>query len=414
MLVLCLASSLIHAESVDDQIDIDPHDWPWWRGPQRVGVADPDQTPPTHWSETENVAWKTPIPGRGHSSPIVVADRVYLATADEAKDTQSLVALNRSTGKILWQSTVHNGGMMRKNSKSSGASSTPACDGQRLYINFANSNAVVLSALAIDGKVLWQTKVADYKIHQGYGASPALYRSLVIAIADSHAGGAIVGVDRKSGEIRWKHDRPKVPNYTSPILLRIAGQDQIILTGCNAITSLDPLTGKLLWETAGGTTESVTSTVTDDLRVFSSGGYPKNHLAAIAADGTGKIVWQRSDRLYVPSLLFAKEHLFGVQDAGVAACWRSDTGDEVWKHRLHGEFTASPVLVGDVIFATSETGETFLYKADPAGYREIAINKLGDVVFATPTICKQQIFYRAAIQTDASQQEFLYCLANQR
>ena len=126
-----------------------------------------------------------------------------------------------------------------------------------------------VTAISLEGKQRWQTKIGDYIIHQGYGASPAVYQSLVIASADSHAGGVIAALDRKTGAIAWKRDRPKEPNYTSPIILNVAGRDQLFLTGCNLFSSFDPLNGKTLWEIKGATTECVTSTVTDGERVFS-------------------------------------------------------------------------------------------------------------------------------------------------
>ena len=116
--------------------------------------------------------------------------------------------------------------------------------------------------------------------------------------------------------------------------MNVDGRDQLFLTGCNLFSSFDPLTGKTLWEVKGATTECVTSTVTDGQRVFSSGGYPKNHLAAVLADGSGTVVWETKDRVYVPSLLVRDGYLFGVLDAGIATCWKSDTGKEQWKKRL--------------------------------------------------------------------------------
>lgn len=401
-------------QQVDDRIAVDAADWPWWRGPQRNGVANPDQDPPTEWSATQNVVWRILVPGRGHSSPTVVGAHVYLATADEQQGTQSVLCYDRESGKQLWQTEVHRGGLMRKNEKSSAASGTVACDGESVFINFANSGAVHVTAISLDGKLQWQTKIADYIIHQGYGASPAVYQSLVIAAADSHAGGVIAALDRKTGAIAWKRDRPKEPNYTSPIILNVAGRDQLFLTGCNLFSSFDPLDGKTLWEVKGATTECVTSTVTDGQRVFCSGGYPKNHLAGVLADGSGKIVWETKDRVYVPSLLARDGYLFGVLDAGVAACWKSDTGKEQWKKRLGGEFSASPVLVGDVIYASSENGETFVYQADPTKFEQISVNKLGDQAMASPTICGSRIYLRVVEQVDGQRQEVLYCLAKQK
>ncbi|BBO33573.1 PQQ-binding-like beta-propeller repeat protein [Lacipirellula parvula] len=412
-LIVVISAPLAVAEPVNDGITVDAADWPWWRGPSRNGVANPDQTPPTEWSATENVVWKTPVPGRGHSSPTVFGDHVYLATADEEAETQSIVCFDRTTGKQLWETVCHRGGLMRKNEKSSAASGTVACDGESLFICFANSDAVFVTALALDGERRWQEKICDYKIHQGFGASPAIYQSLVIASADSHAGGVLAALDRKSGKVVWKHDRPQEPNYTSPIILHAAGKDQLFLTGCGLFSSFDPLTGNVLWEVPGATIECVTSTVTDGERVFCSGGYPKNHLAGVAADGSGELAWETRDRVYVPSLIERDGYLFGVLDAGVATCWESATGDQAWKKRLGGEFSASPVLVGDVIYATSEKGETFVFRANTKKYEEIAVNKLGDLALASPTICGSRIYMRVVEQVDGEPQEMLYCLGKE-
>ncbi len=397
-------------ELVDDKIKIGPNDWPWWRGPMRNGTAQADPKAPTKWSATQNVVWKKPVPGRGQSSPILFGSHLYLTTADEKTGNQSVLCFDRKSGDLLWTTEIHKTGAMKKNEKASAASSSVACDGERVYTNFANSGAVFTTALSLDGKQLWQTRLGDYAIHQGYASSPALYQSLVIVSADSKGDGAVLGLDRKSGDVIWKQSRPKVPNYSSPILLRIDGRDQAILTGCDLVSSYDPLTGKVLWEMAGATTECVTSTVTDGKHVYTSGGYPKNHLAAVVADGSGKVAWETKDRVYVPSFVIRDGYLFGVLDAGVAACWKSDTGKEGWKQRLGGTFSASAVLVGDKVYATNEAGETFVFHANPEKFSEIAQNKLGDEAFATPTIVGGRIYHRVAEQIEGKRQEMLYCL----
>jgi outer membrane protein assembly factor BamB len=412
--VVCAAvGSDALGQQVNDGVQVSAMDWPWWRGPQRNGVADADQQPPTQWSESRNVVWKAAVPGRGHGSPTVVGNRVFLASADESADVQSVLCYDRTNGELLWQTDVHRGGGMRKNAKSSAASSSPACDGERVFINFPNSNALYTTALSLEGKQLWQTKVSDYEIHQGYGASPAIYQSLVLVTADNKGGGAVAGLDRQTGQVVWKRERPKTPNYASPIIQHVYGRDQLLLTGCDLFSSFDPLSGEPLWEISGTTTECVTSTVTDGKHVFSSGGYPRNHLSAVLADGSGKIVWETGDRVYVPSLLVRDGYLYGVLDAGIAACWKCDTGEELWKARLGGNFSASPVLAGDTIYATNESGQTFLYQARPDQFRQIAVNRLGDEVFATPTICGGRIFMRVASDVEGRRQEFLYCLASQ-
>jgi len=385
-------------------------DWPQWRGPNGDGSAAEGQKLPASWSAEENVVWKAAIPGRGHGSPAVCGNRVYLAACEEKSGRQTVLCFDRATGAQVWEAEVHAAGAMRKNAKSTGASTTPACDGEQIYITFANKDAVTASALSLEGKVLWQTKIADYIIHQGYGASPAIYKSLVLVSADSHAGGAVAALDRKTGAVVWKNDRPKFPNYSSPVVVKVDGRDQLILIGCDLVSSFDPMTGKVLWETAGATTECVTSTVTDGTHVFSSGGYPRNHLAAIRADGSNKVAWETKDRVYVPSLLLRQGHLYGVLDAGMAACWEAATGKELWKARLGGTFSASPVLVGDRIYATNEAGETFVFQATPEKFTQIAKCKLGDEAFATPAICGGRIFTRVAVKVDGRRQEMLYCL----
>ena len=397
---------------VDDRMQISPLDWPWWRGPFRNGVAAVEQNLPTCWSESENVIWKTAVPGRGHGSPVVVADHVYVATADIDRDLQSVLCLNRSTGKQEWEAILHQGGLMTKNKKASAASSTPAWDGERLFANFLNDGAVFTTALDSSGRQLWQTRVSDYVIHQGYGSSPAVYQDLVIVSADNKGGGAIVALDRVTGDEVWRHSRPKLPNYASPTILSVSGKDQLIFIGCKLVTSLDPLSGETNWEIPGATEECVTSTVTDGTHVFSSGGWPDNHVSAIKADGSGSVVWRNRTRVYVPSMIMKEGYLFGILDAGVATCWKSDTGQEMWKSRLGGVFSSSPILVGEKILVTNETGETFIFDANPKRFKLIAKNQLGDNVFATPAICGGRIYTRVAHQQGDTRQEYLYCVGN--
>lgn len=389
-------------------------DWPWWRGAERNGHASPEQTPPLTWNETENVVWKVPVPGRGHGSPTVVGTRVFLATAEEDTQVQSMLCFERTTGKQLWKTGLHKGGFPKKsNKKATMASSSAACDGERVFINFLHDGAVYTTAMNLDGQQLWQTKITDYVLHQGYGSSPAIYGSTVIVSADNKAGGKVAALDRQNGKLVWEQLRPKTPNYPSPIILKAAGREQLFLTGCNLVTSYDPKTGEKLWELDGATTECVTSTVTDGNVIITSGGYPKNHMSAFKADGSQKEpVWENQSRVYVPSMLIRDGYLYSVLDAGIAACWKVDTGEEVWKERLGGTFSSSPVLVGENIFVTSEDGRTHVFKASPSGFESVGESKLGDEVFATPTICGNRIYVRVEHQNGDTRQEVLYCLGN--
>lgn len=417
ILVAVLACSLALAAAEDVPLEIDARiavpaaDWPWWRGPQRNGIATPGKPVPLQWTETKNIVWKTALPGRGHGSPIVSGNQVLLQTAEKAPPVQSVVCLDRGTGKLLWQTPVHEGGVeIKQNEKSTYANSTPACDGERIFVNFLNAGGIYTTALDRSGKQIWQVKVTDYVLHQGFSSSPALYRSLVIVSADNKGTGALAALNRDTGETVWKRDRPALPNYTSPIILKVHGRDQLLFVGCDLVTSLDPLTGETLWETAGATTECVTSTVTDGKVIFTSGGYPKNHLAAVRADGSGEIAWENGSRVYVPSMVLHDGHLYAMLDAGIAQCWEASTGKERWKARVGGTFSSSLVLADGNLFATDESGKTTIFKADPGTFERVGENQLGNSVFASPAICDGRIYQRVISGQDKELKEHLYCI----
>jgi outer membrane protein assembly factor BamB len=388
-------------------------DWPCWRGPRGNGVASADQSPPLRWSKTENVLWKASIPGRGHGSPIVIGDRVVVTTADEEGEKQSVLCFERTSGALRWQTIVHDSGLVHKgHKKATSASATAASDGTRLFVNFLNSDAVYTTALDLDGKRLWQTKVSEFATHQGFGSSPVLYGPFVFVSTDSRSGGVVAALDRTSGMIAWQTQRPEKANYASATVLHAAGRDQLVIHGCDLVASFEPLAGTKLWEIEGATTECVTTLVTDGERIFVSGGWPRKHVQAVLADGSGKTVWENNVQVYVPSMIVKNGYLFAAQDAGVASCWKGDTGQESWKERLGGTFTASLVLVGDNLFATNESGQTFIFKADPAKFELVAENKLGDEVYATPAICGSRIYMRVVERSGDERQEMLYCLGS--
>lgn len=388
-----------------------PTDWPAWRGLHGDGHAKAIKGLPLKWSDSENIVWKIKLPGRGHSTPTVVGDRIYLATAEEKKQVQSVLCFDKDTGTLIWSTAVHKGNFVKGGNKhKSDASSSVVCDGTQLYVSFPNDNKIHTTALSMEGKVLWQAAVSDYVIHQGFGTSPTVYRDVVIAKADSKKiGGAVAGLNKNTGKVIWKINRPKYPNYTTPVMITAHGKLQMVFAGAELITSIDPLTGNKHWEFPGSTQECVTTAVTDGKRIFVSGGWPKNHIAAIEADGSGKITWQNTARVYVPSMLMKDGHLYATMDAGFAACWDSATGEELWKERLGGAFFASPVLVGERIYATNLAGKTFIYSNDPKEFKLLATNQLGNEVYASPIISGNRLYLRVAFK-GAKRQEHLYCI----
>ncbi len=388
-----------------------PTDWPMWRGLHGDGHAKAVKGLPLKWNDSRNVVWKIALPGRGHSTPTIVGNRIYLATAETEKQEQSVLCFEKDTGKLIWKTPVHKGNFVKGGNKhKSDASSSVVCDGTQLYVSFPNNNKIHTTALGMEGKVLWQRAVTDYVIHQGFGTSPTVYRDVVVAKADSkEIGGAVVGLNKKSGQIIWKINRPKYPNYTTPVMVTAHGKLQMVFAGAELITSIDPLTGKKHWEFPGSTQECVATAVTDGKRIFVSGGWPKNHIAAIEADGSGRITWQNSARVYVPSMLIKDNHLYAAMDAGFAACWDSATGKELWKERLGGAFFASPILVGERIYATNLAGKTFVYSTNPKEFRLLGTNQLGNEVYASPIVSGNRLYLRVAFK-GAKRQEYLYCI----
>jgi outer membrane protein assembly factor BamB len=385
-------------------------DWPAWRGPTGDGQAAPGQTLPVKWSEDENLRWKAEVRGRGHGSPIVVGDQVLLATADVETEEQLVLSFDRATGKSRWETVVHRGNLNTKGHKiSSQASSDVVSDGERLFVNFLNDGAIYTTALDMSGKRLWQHRVCDFQVHQGFGSSPVIYQNIVLVSADHRGGGKMTGLDKLTGKVVWQQDRPPVANYASPGIVTAAGKVQAVLAGCNKVESFDPLTGKKLWSIDGSTEETVVTAVADGSRVFLGGGYPKNHTMALEADGSGKIAWENVTKTYVPSLLVKNGHVFGVGDAGRAVCWNSATGEERWSEKVDREFYGSPVMADSRIYITSKSGVTSVFEATPEKFTLLSQNALGDESFSTPAICDNRIYLRST-KTGPTRQEYLWCV----
>lgn len=233
----------------------------------------------------------------------------------------------------------------------------------------------------------------------------------MLVSADHRGGGLLLGLNKLTGAVVWQQARPKIANYTTPAVLTAAGRTQVVLGGCNLVASFDPLSGRKLWEIEGTTEECVTTAATDGQRVFVSGGYPRNNTTAVEADGSGRIAWQNSTRLYVPSPLVRDGHVYGVLDAGQAVCWKADTGVEVWREKIDRDFYGSPVMLGHVIYVTNLRGVTSVFEATPQHCRLIAQNKLGDEALATPAICGNRIYLRSA-KTGESRQDYLWCVGD--
>lgn len=400
------------AEAIPADRQLSKTDWPWWRGPNHNGIAPASARPP-RLLDPEHLKWKVAIPGRGHSSPCVVGDRVVLTTADEKAQTQLVLCLSRKDGQQLWQTKLFEDSFGHTNKKGSQASASIASDGRRFFACFFAHGSVWTTALDLAGKKLWEREICHFTSHQGFGASPTIHGSNLIVAADNKGvgKGCLVALDRASGEVVWSQDRPVKPNYTSPIVLTVNGKEQLLLAGCDQMASYDPKTGKQLWTAEATTTECVGTAVVSEGLVFASGGYPKHETAAVKADGSGEVVWRNGVRVYVPSLLAFEKHLYTVTDDGVAYCWEAATGTERWKGRLGGGFTASPILAAGAFYFANEQGVVTIVEATPEKLQKIASFKVGDQIMATPSFSGTEVFIRSTTHGDVSQ-EFVFCFEN--
>jgi outer membrane protein assembly factor BamB len=404
-----ISASPATADSSAAPLKFAAEDWPMWRGPHADGVAEGPAVPMT-WTETENVTWSVKLPGRGHSSPIIVGDHIYLETADEGKRTQSVLCLNRSDGKLIWEKSLFEGNFEKEvHGENTQATSTIACDGERLFVLFLNDRKIWATALDLDGKQIWQTEVGTFASKFGYSASPTLYKSLVLLAADHEQGGFVAALNRTDGAIVWRKQRPEKSSYATPRVVTIGGKDQFVICGCNLVASYDPLTGDKLWSTEGTADAGVGSPVVSGDLVIASGGFPQRDTIALKADGTE--AWRKkNERSYVPSLIVVDEYLYMVNDDGIAICIDAASGKEKWKQRIGGNFRTSPIASGGNIITTNMAGKTTVFRANPDKYEMVAENQLGNEGFCSPAVSRGQLFLRIADSTQGPRQEWLYCI----
>ena len=413
MIVPMVPSALAQDRGIEDFPKLSAAtDWPWWRGPSRNGIAGAAPVP-TKLSDSDNVVWKVAVPGRGHSSPIVVGDRVFLASADEQKKIHHVMAFDRATGKSVWQVEVNKGGFPAKNHRNNTeASPTLASDGERLFAAFYHHDKIEAVALNLDGKVAWKQTVCPFRpkmFEYGYGPSPLLYGETVIVSAEYDGNSFITALNRKTGEPVWKTPRPTMISFSSPVIAHVAGKDQMLISGADQVASYDPKNGKRLWSTQGTSLATCGTMVWDGDIVFASGGYPKSETLAVKADGSGSVLWRNNQKCYEQSMLAHDGHVYALTDNGVAICWRGSDGKEMWKERLTGPVSASPVLAGGHIYWANELGTLYVFRPTPDKFELVAQNQIGTESFPSPAICGGRIFLRVAQRSGNGRQEFLYC-----
>lgn len=373
-------------------------DWPQFRGPDGEGHAS-GKNLAAEWNESKNIRWKTPIPGTGWSSPVIGGDRIWLTTATEEGKSLRLIAVDKSSGKIILDKELFRIESPAKiHKKNSFASPTPILDGDRLYVHFGMQGT---ACVRMRGEIVWKTKL-DYNHVHGNGGSPILSGNRLYINCDGGDSQYVVALDAATGAQVWRADRKTYMAFATPHMIRVKGADQFISPSAWRTVSYDPETGKEnWWVTYGDGFSNVPRPVFGHGLVFLATGFHKPEVIAVRPDGKGDvtashIVW-RLDRgaPLTPSPLLVGDELYVVSDNGIATCVDAKSGKIHWRERIGGNHSASPTFADGRIYFLSEEGEAVVIKPGQT-FEKIASNVLDGRFLASPAISGNAIFLRSA------------------
>lgn len=391
--------------------------WPQWRGPTGDSIA-PGRGLPTHWSKTENIVWQTPLPGWGNSTPAIWKDTIFLTTQEEER--LIFLALDRVSGKILWQRDVGKGTPRRKGPVGIGrfhdeqnmATPSPVTDGRHVWVHFGTGD---LACYDFAGKQIWSTNMTErhgpYTIWWGHANSPVLSGNLLISacMQDPKDGGKsyVVAQDKTTGQEKWLVTRDTgatsepADSYTTPIFYRQGGRTEMVVFGGNVLDAYDPATGKQLWRCAAFDGNRVISgpTLAGDT-VYAIQGM-KGPVVAIKAGGEGDVTathvrWKYSSKGTTPdaaSPLVIGGLVFLANNSGLAICLDAETGKEIWKERLGDSFRVSPLASGGNVYFLSKDGKTTVVEASRT-FKIVAQSDLGEQTIASPAAAGGNLFIR--------------------
>ncbi len=414
--------------------------WPQWRGPIGTGVA-PDGDPPLTWSETENLRWKVTIPGRGHASPIVWGDQVFVLTAvevdpdaapdaaedsattdDRPRGTQAegpvqfvVMALDRGSGKMVWQriartAVPHEG----THQTATWASASAATDGEVLVASFGSNG---IYAYDLEGELLWERDLGDQATRNafGEGSSPVIHGSKVIVNWDHEGDSFVVALDRDSGEPLWRRERDEPTSWSTPLVVEAGGRAQVITSASNRVRAYDLETGEVVWHVGGMTLNVIPTPSFADGLIYLMSGFRGNSLLAVRLDGaagdldgTEHVVWTHDrDTSYTPSgLVYEGTYYFVKRNNGILSALDARTGEVLFgPERLEaidgdGGIYASLVGAAGRVYITGQNGTTLVLRRGPE-LDIVATNRLDDGFDASPAIAGSQLFLRG--------REHLYC-----
>jgi outer membrane protein assembly factor BamB len=394
--------------------------WPAWRGPEANGHC-PEKDLPLRWNRTENVRWKVPLPDAGNSTPVVWGDRILFTQATEKGTHRALVCLNRADGKELWKTEVVYKEKESTHRTNPYCSASPVTDGERVIVSHGSAG---LFCYDLSGKELWHRDVGRMEHIWGNASSPILYGDLAILWVGPGERQVLLAVEKRTGKTVWEHNEPGgksganrsewIGSWSTPIIARVNGQDELILSVPLKVKGFDPKTGKERWSCAGLGKLVYTSPVcsADGIVVALSGfGGPG---LAVRAGGSGDVtgthrLWHHTKGIpqRIGSPVIVGDHAYLLNETGVASCFELKTGKDLWNKRraTRGKGWGSLIVVGDRFYVTDDKGETLVLAAGTE-FKELARNPLDELVRASIVVSDGDLFIRTY--------KHLWCIAKKQ
>ena len=385
--------------------------WPGFRGPTGQGIST-EKGIPLHWSDKENIAWKTPIPGNGWSSPVVHGEHVFLTLTSQEGTSCHVVAVDRRNGKILWNTKVFEQKPKRKQIENSHATPTPVTDGQHVYAVFSGGS---IAAVDFHGKVAWTNHDIKHYSHHGLAASPILYKDVLIMPYDGSSDGknylvgfkipwpkaVILAVDKKTGKERWRGKRGLSRlGHVTPNILRDNGTVQIVSGAGDALQGFNPEDGTRIWSVYSKGEGVTPSIVIGDGLIYSVSGFEASTIRVVRTGGKGEITkthvaWEQKKGVpLLASMLLVQPYIYAVTREGVVTCFQAKNGDIVWRKRIGGKHSSSPIYADRKIYFLSEPdGESTIIEAGPE-FKLVARNKINEKCKASIAVSQGNLFIR--------------------
>ncbi len=388
--------------------------WPNFRGPSRQGVSTEERVFPLRWNLTGGIAWKQDIPGESWSSPIVWNGRIFLTTATDGGASCRVLCLDRDTGAVLWNREVFRQQTLRKEGRNSYATPTPVTDGERVLAVFGDGS---FAALDFQGEVQWINRDYPFYSQHGLGSSPVLWEDLIIMSYDGSSDGDdravgwqtpwdksfVVALDKHTGKERWRTPRglSRIGHVVPNIWIGPDGRTQLISGAGDVVQGMDASTGELIWTSTNAGEGVVPSIVIGDALAYAASGWGgRQSIKAFRLGKTGdlgesNIAWEQEKNMpHIPSYLHLPPHLFTIDEGGIAMCLKASDGEILWRERIGGNHSASPVSAAGHIYFTSDEGETTVVRAAPE-FQIVARNPIGEKVQASLALSGGSIFLRS-------------------